>query len=84
MKWTKVTEEMPPLKEAGSDDFKYLTSGKLLVFDNNTDIIIGMYEKGCGQDENDNWENWIIADEDDVYILDSVTHWTPLPSPPID
>lgn len=67
---------MPELKEVGEVDFKYLTSGKLLVYDKETGIIIGMFERG------ENWENWRIDDENDIYVLESVTHWMPLPSPP--
>jgi hypothetical protein len=82
MKWTKVTQKMPELTKTGEPDFEYQTSGKLLLFDKDSGIIIGMFEKGGGDGSGVLWENWRIDDENDVYVLEAVTHWMPLPNPP--
>ena len=72
MKWIKVSERLPENLNAFSNDQCLITNGKT-VYEGGYD-----YEHG-----------WYVSrdDDDDVCmkkVLGHVTHWMPLPPPPID
>ena len=75
MEWISV-DIKPPTTEAGEVDWIYQTSGKLLTYSLDFGISIGIFEF------NTKFCTWRLDDESDVYEIEGITHWMPLPNSP--
>jgi|GEM_PF-729917 len=74
--WKKYPDEKPPVEDDGSLD----RSIEVLVFDGRR-VRVGYLQGGYDPDYDDFPPRWKLEGPD-MYDLDGVTHWAPLPAPP--
>jgi len=79
MEWINIKTRMPELVEKGDKNFKFQSSARLLVYDEGYQSIkMGIFVK-CKD-----WERWKVADGDEIYFLNKVSHWMSLPNKPTE